>query len=375
MPANPLQQLRGQGQSVWLDYLSRDLIASGELARRVDRDAIGGVTSNPTIFHTAISGSATYDREIQQLGGAGYAPAAIFEALAVEDIRAACDVLRSLYDGSDGADGFVSLEVSPHLANDTDETVAEARRLRADVDRPNVMIKVPGTPEGLPAVEQLLGEGVNINITLIFAQAVYRAVAETYIGALEARAARGESLSDVASVASTFVSRIDTEVDARIESLIEQDPDNASQLRLLLGKAAIANSKAVYRIFQEIFAGDRFARLAARGARVQRPLWASTSTKNPEYPLTLYVDELIGPETVNTMPESTMDDFRAHGEVQETVTSDLEYWEEILGRIGAAGIDLDAVMQQLELEGVQKFKDSYDELMADLTAKTERLAT
>ena len=302
MMRNPLLELVDQGQSVWLDYLSRDLIRSGRLEEMIATDGLRGITSNPTIFHGAISGSDTYDEEIASLSASGLDAEESFESLAIGDIRAACDILLRVYEATQGRDGFVSLEVSPHLARDTDGTVAAARRLADRVDYRNLMIKVPATREGLPAIETLLGEGINVNITLIFAQEVYRAVAESYLNALEARAGRGESLDDVASVASTFVSRIDTAIDDQLEALAASRPDAAAEARDLLGQAAIANSKACYRIFEEIFDGERFQQLAARGARRQRPLWASTSTKNPAYPPTRYVDELIGPDTVNTMP-------------------------------------------------------------------------
>ncbi len=373
MTRNPLQQLVDQGQSVWLDYLSRDLIRSGRLEQMIESGGLRGMTSNPTIFHSAISGSDTYDEEIAPLAANGLGNEAIFETLAVADIQSACDILLRVYDESEGRDGFISLEVSPHLARDTQGTVAAARRLAADVNRSNLMIKVPATKEGLPAIETLLDEGINVNITLIFAQAVYRAVAGAYINALESRAARGAKVDDVASVASTFVSRIDTAVDEQLESIASSRPDVADEARALQGKAAIANSKAVYRMFEEIFDDDRFQRLAAQGARRQRPLWASTSTKNPEYPETLYIDELIGPDTVNTMPEPTMMAFRDTGEVQETVRADQEFWDSVLERLDALGIDLDAVMAQLEDEGVQKFADSYDALLADLGAKATAL--
>ncbi len=373
MIRNPLQELVDQGQSVWLDYLSRDLIRSGQLEQMIADDGLRGITSNPTIFHGAISGSDTYDAEIASLAASGLDAEATFETLAIADIRAACDILMQVYETSQGRDGFVSLEVSPHLARDTAGTVSAARRLADRVDHRNLMIKVPATREGLPAIETLLGEGINVNITLIFAQEVYRAVAEAYLNALEARAARGDSVDDVASVASTFVSRIDSAVDGQLESLAASRPDAAKEAQALLGQAAIANSKAVYRIFEGIFGGERFQRLAARGARRQRPLWASTSTKNPAYPPTLYVDELIGPDTVNTMPENTMTAFRDQGEVQETVRADQDFWNEVLERLKRLGLDLDAVMMQLEDEGVQKFVDSYDELLADLDAKAAAL--
>ena len=375
MSQTPLHDLHAHGQSVWLDFLSRDLVDSGELARLVADEGVRGMTSNPTIFQEAIKGSDTYDADVRRLGADGLSPAAMFEAIAVDDISAACDVLRPVFDESGMTDGFVSLEVSPRLAHDTQATIDQARRLAAAVDRPNLMIKVPATPAGLPAVETLLTEGVNVNITLIFAQAVYRGVMDAYLRALENRAARGEPVNDVASVASTFVSRIDTAVDARLDELLQERPDDAAEIRSLQGKAAIANSKAVYRIFEDISGSERFQALAADGAQPQRPLWASTSTKNPAYPTTLYVDELIGPNTVNTMPSATMDAFREQGEVQPTVNSDLDYWGGVLERLAAVGVDLDAIMDQLQTEGVQKFIDSYDDLLNDLEAKAGALAS
>ena len=375
MSETPLHELHAHGQSVWLDYLSRDLVESGELARLVAEEGVRGMTSNPTIFQDAIKGSDTYDDDIRRLGAQGLTSEEMFEAIAVDDIAAACDVLRPVFDESAKTDGFVSLEVSPRLAHDTQGTVEEARRLVAAVDRPNLMIKVPATPAGLPAVETLITEGVNVNITLIFAQAVYRGVVEAYLSALENRADRGEQVDDVASVASTFVSRIDTAVDARLQEILAEHSDNADEIRSLLGKAAIANSKAVYQIFEEISASERYQALAADGAQPQRPLWASTSTKNPAYSPTLYVDELIGPNTVNTMPSATMDAFREQGEVQPTVSSDPDYWSGVLDRLAALGVDLDAIMDQLQEEGVQKFVDSYDDLLDDLEAKADALAS
>ncbi len=375
MSQTPLHELHAHGQSVWLDFLSRDLVDSGELARLVAEEGVRGMTSNPTIFQEAIKGSDTYDEDIRRLGAEGLSPEEMFEAIAVDDIAAACDVLRPVFDESGMTDGFVSLEVSPRLAHDTEGTVEEARRLVASVDRPNLMIKVPATPAGLPAVETLITEGVNVNITLIFAQAVYRGVVDAYLSALENRAAAGEPVDDVASVASTFVSRIDTAVDAQLESLLAERADDADEIRSLLGKVAIANSKAVYEIFEEISASERYQALAADGAQPQRPLWASTSTKNPAYPATLYVDELIGPNTVNTMPSATMDAFRDQGEVQPTVSSDPDYWSGVLERLAALGVDLDAIMDQLQDEGVQKFIDSYDDLLNDLEAKAGALAS
>ena len=373
MSKNPLLDLQIHGQSVWLDYLSRDLIQSGQLERLVAEDGLRGLTSNPTIFHGAITGSRTYDVEVHALSSAGRPAPDIFEMLAVRDIVAACDVLEGVYDTSDGADGFVSLEVSPHLAHDTDGTVEEARRLAASVDRPNLMIKVPATDAGLPAIKTLLSEGICVNITLIFAQDVYAQVAETYLQALEVRADRGQSLDAVSSVASTFVSRIDTAVDDELVKCIEQASANAGEARMLLGKVAVANSRAVYKIVTEMFSTERFEALAAQVARRQRPLWASTSTKNPDYPATLYVDELNGSDTVNTMPENTMGEFREHGDVSETLSENLDYWMGVLDRVEALGIDLEEIMDDLRVDGLQKFSDSYDELLRDLAVKAAAL--
>jgi transaldolase len=375
MLKNPLLDLHVHGQSVWLDYLSRDLIQSGKLERLVLEDGLRGLTTNPTIFHVAITGSQTYDDEIRALSVADMSALEILETLAVRDIVAACDVLKGVYGTSGGADGFVSLEVSPHLAHDTDGTVDEARRLAAAVDRPNLMIKVPATDAGMPAIETLLTEGVNVNITLIFAQNVYGKVADTYLCALEARASQGQPLDTVASVASTFVSRIDTVVDAELTKLLEQSSADSEEARSLLGKVAIANSRVVYQMFTQIFSSERFEVLAAKGARPQRPLWASTSTKNPAYAPTLYIDELIGPDTVNTMPENSMDEFREHGQVESRLDDKMDYWREVLGRVESLGVDLNEVMQDLRVDGLKKFSDSYDDLLRDLTVKATSLVS
>ena len=375
MSKNPLLDLQVHGQSVWLDYLSRDLIQSGQLERLVLEDGLRGLTSNPTIFHAAITGSQTYDDEVQAFSLAGMSASEIFETLAVRDIVAACDVFKGVYGTSGGADGFVSLEVSPHLAHDTDGTVDEARRLAAAVDRPNLMIKVPATDAGMPAIETLLTEGVNVNITLIFAQTVYGKVADTYLRALEARASQGQPLDAVASVASTFVSRIDTAVDAELTKLLEQSSADSEEARSLLGKVAIANSRVVYQMFTQMFSSERFKVLAAKGARPQRPLWASTSTKNPAYAPTLYIDELIGPDTVNTMPENTMVEFREHGHVELRLDDKMNYWRDVLARVESLGIDLNEVMRDLRVDGLKKFSHSYDDLLRDLTVKAASLVS
>ena len=347
---NPLKELLAQGQSVWLDYIRRDLIRTGELKRLVEEDGIRGVTSNPTIFEKAITGSTDYDDALRALLAKDPKTdvAALYERLAIEDIQMAADVLRGVYDETGGADGYVSFEVSPHLAHDTQATINEAKRLRAAVDRPNVMIKVPATPEGIPAVQELIAEGVNVNITLMFSMRHYEAVARAYIRGLE----RCADPSKVASVASFFVSRVDTMVDRALESLATAQ----AQAKTLLGKIAIANSKMVYHRFLQIFHGEGFVALRQRGTRVQRPLWASTGTKNPAYSDVLYVENLIGAETVNTLPPETLNAFKDHGEVPgETVRDSLDDAAAALGRLKALGINLDTITEKLQQDGVTAF--------------------
>src|SRR5919109_5209613 len=363
---NPLKELLEQGQSVWLDYIRRNLIISGELKKLVDEDGIRGVTSNPTIFEKAIAHSTDYDDAF----GAVLAqdpdaePGRIYEPLAIEDIQMAADVLRPVYDETGGADGFVSFEVSPHLAHDTQRTIAESKRLKAAVGRPNLMIKAPATPEGIPAIEELIADGVNVNITLMFSLNHYEAVARAYIRGLE----RSAHPAEVASVASFFVSRVDTMVDRLLESLGTQ------QAKSLLGKIAIANSKMVYNRFREIFHGEGFAALRQRGAKVQRPLWASTGTKNPAYSDVLYVENLIGAETVNTLPPETLNAFKDHGKVEgETVKDSLDAAAAALGRLKALGIDLGAITERLQQDGVAAFAASFDQLMAALEKKRREI--
>jgi transaldolase len=363
-----LNQLANLGQSIWLDFIRRSLITSGELQALVD-EGLRGMTSNPTIFEKAIAGSDDYDEALRQLAVSGGSVEAIYEALAMDDIRRAADVLRSVYDRTNKADGYVSLEVNPHLAHDTQGTIAEARRLFAALDRPNVMIKVPATPAGIPAVETLIGDGLNINITLIFSLAHYQAVTEAYIAGLEKRAEAGQDLSHVASVASFFLSRIDTAVDRQLDAL--QSP--ISDIQDLKGKIAIASAKTAYALFGQIFAGERWERLAARGARVQRPLWASTSTKNPAYPDTLYVDNLIGPHTVNTVPPETIAAFRDHGTVALTLESGVDQAREQIARLGDLGLDLGAITQKLQDDGVAAFAHSFESLLASIQEKCDWL--
>jgi transaldolase / glucose-6-phosphate isomerase len=363
---NPLKQLEEQGQSIWLDYIRRNLLSSGGLKRLVDEDGIRGVTSNPTIFEKAIAGSTDYDEALRQIlaKDSQFDAGKLYEALVIEDIQTTADVLRPVYDATHGDDGYVSLEVSPHLAHNTEGTIAEAKRLRAAVDRPNLMIKVPATPAGIPAIEQLIADGVNVNITLMFSMAHYEAVARAYIDGLQ----RASNPAGVASVASFFVSRVDTMVDKQLEAI------GTDEAKALLGKIAIANSKVVYRRFLEIFHGEGFAALRQRGARVQRPLWASTGTKNPAYSDVLYVENLIGPETVNTLPPDTINAFRDHGKVPgATVKEGMDEAEVDLARLATLGIDLNAITQKLQEDGVAAFADSFDQLMAALVKKRNLL--
>jgi transaldolase / glucose-6-phosphate isomerase len=371
MSSNPLLQLHELGQSIWLDQLSRSLVTTGGLKRLIDEDGLRGVTSNPTIFQKAISGSQDYAEQLEQLVRGGSNVSQIYEELVLQDIGNAADVLRAVYDANDGADGFISLEVSPLLANDTKATIEEAKRLFAHLNRPNVMIKVPATPAGLPAIEELLFAGLNINITLIFAVEVYEQVAEAYLKALERRAAASLPVDRIASVASFFVSRIDSMVDKQLGQLATKAADDQQQQRInaLLGKAAIANAKLAYESFKRIFGSDRFAKLKEKGARVQRPLWASTSTKNPAYPDTMYLDTLIGADTVNTVPPATLDAFRDHGTAKPTLETGLEEAHHVFDELKAVGIDMTAVTTKLTEEGVASFSESFDELFEVIEAR------
>jgi transaldolase/glucose-6-phosphate isomerase len=374
--SNPLKSLAGQGQAVWLDFLSRGFIAKGGLKKLVDDDGLRGVTSNPSIFEQAIGHSDEYDPAIARLLQAGdQSVAEIFEHLAIEDIQAATDVLRPVYDATHGADGYVSIEVSPFLAKDTKGTIEEARRLWHEVDRKNLMIKVPGTPEGLPAIHDLIAGGINVNITLLFAQAVYEQVAEAYLSGLEAFAAHNGDVSQLASVASFFVSRIDTAVDKLLDDRIAQanDPDEKARLGALKGKVAVANAKLAYQRYKRLFGGERWKALAAKGAKTQRLLWASTGTKNKAYSDVLYVDELIGPDTVNTMPVATMDAFRDHGKLADTLDDNVADAQRVLGDLGRAGISLDAVTDKLVEDGVRLFADAADKLFAAVAQKRGKI--
>lgn len=365
---NPLVELYAYGQSFWYDNIRRQFLHNGLLQALIEQDGLRGVTSNPSIFEAAIAGSDDYDQQLAELAGRGLSTLEIYEELALADIRAACDLFADLYEESAGGDGYVSLEVSPDLARDTENTIAEARRLFAAVDRPNVMIKVPATAEGIPAIQQLISEGINVNITLMFNMAHYEAVANAYLQGLEQLLARGGDPRRVASVASFFVSRVDTAVDKKLAEL--DDP----AANALLGKAAIANSKIVYQRFKEVFHGPAFERLQAAGAPVQRLLWASTSTKNPAYPDTLYIDNLIGPQTVNTMPPQTIDAFRDHGRPAATLEADLEEAQLVLNHLQELGIDLHSVGEQLQVDGVAAFARSFAKLLAAIEEKRGRLS-
>ncbi|GIV78699.1 MAG: hypothetical protein KatS3mg050_3093 [Litorilinea sp.] len=367
-----LRELQQHGQSVWLDYIERGMVQSGELARLVE-EGVTGVTSNPTIFQQAISQSDAYQDELAALVRVEQDEKAIFETLAIADIQAAADILRPVYESAQRRDGYVSIEVAPDLAYDTQGTVQEAKRLFAQVDRPNVMVKVPATQAGIDAIRQLIAAGLNINVTLIFSRERYAAVRQAFLQGLEERLAAGHPIDHVASVASFFVSRVDTNVDARLEALAKAHPDRAESIRGWMGKAAVANAKLAYRDFQQEFQGERWEKLVAAGAQVQRPLWASTSTKNPAYPDLLYVEPLIGPHTVNTMPPKTLDALRDHGRVARTVDQDLDQAEATMAELARLGIDFQEVTEELEREGVQKFADSYNELLDAIAQRRKEL--
>ena len=363
---NPLRALRQAGQSVWLDYIHRNLLRSGELRRLVDEDGLAGVTSNPTIFEKAISTSADYDDSLARLRQSKASVTDAYNALVAEDITAACDILRPVFEETGGGDGFVSVEVSPLLAHDTAGTMAEVREWFARIDRPNLMVKIPGTVEGLPAIEEMTAEGRNINITLLFSVEAYTRVAEAYLRGLERRVAARQPIEPVVSVASFFVSRIDTETDKRLQSLLPASKDAAQQerLRSLMGQVAIANAKLAYQKFREYFSTNRWQALAGRGARLQRPLWGSMSTKNPAYPDLLYVEALAGPDTVATIPPETLQAFRDHGRVNPRAV--LEGWDEsaaVFTRLKEAGISIDDVTQHVLDAGVKQFADSYRQLL------------
>jgi transaldolase / glucose-6-phosphate isomerase len=367
--------LLSYGQSMWLDYIRRDLLTSGKLKTMIEQDGLRGMTSNPSIFEKAIADSSLYDDILQSLASRKDLNATgRYEQIAIRDIQDAADILRPVYQESRFRDGYVSLEVSPLLALKTPETLDEARRLWKAVNRENVMIKVPGTPEGIPAVQQLIGEGININVTLLFAQEVYEKVAEAYISGVEQLAKRGGNLQKMAGVASFFISRIDTMVDSRIDEKLNQTSDAAQQtlLKGLKGKVAIANGKLTYQLYQRIFSGARWDALAAKGAQTQRVLWASTSTKNPAYRDVLYVEELIGPETVNTMPPATVDAFRDHGRLRNSLTEDVAGAQKVMSDLAKAGISIQEVTTKLTAEGVKLFADAFEKLLQSVEKSTQQ---
>lgn len=379
--SNPLLSIQESGQSIWMDYLDRHLIQSGELKRMVEEGEITGITSNPAIFQKAISGSDLYDADIEKGIKAGEAPERILESLIVDDIRNACDILRPVYESTGGLDGYVSIEVSPRLARDTEGTIAAARQFYRDIDRENVMIKIPGTPEGFPAVEQAISEGINVNITLLFSVDSYLQSAEAYIRGLERRVEAGQPIDKLASVASFFLSRIDTKVDKLLDERLKQigteTLNQEARLKQIKGKVAIANAKIAYQKFKEITGTDRWAKLANQGANVQRLLWASTSTKNPEYSDVMYVDELIGRNTVNTLPPETIDACADHCEVMaDRIESKIPEAYRLIDSLKEEDIqiDLDKVMDELLQEGIDKFVQPFESLMKSIEDKVNQLA-
>jgi transaldolase/glucose-6-phosphate isomerase len=370
---NRVKQLETFGQSVWLDFVSREFLRSGDLKRLIEEDGLKGMTSNPAIFEKSFSHGTAYDDDIRRLSAEGCSVGTIFRRLSIADIQAACDALRGVYDAQKGADGFVSIEVSPYLAFDTDASIAEARALWKEVARPNLMVKIPGTREGVPAIRTCLSEGININITLLFARSMYEQVLEAYLSALEALSQKGE-IGSVASVASFFVSRIDSKVDAQLDKCIAQADDAPrNRFESLKGKIAIANAKLAYQHYKDVFASDRWQKLASQGARPQRLLWASTSTKNKAFPDTLYVDTLIGRDTINTIPPETLEAFRDHGHLAATLDADLDAARDQLAQLEKLGISLDRITDELVTEGVEKFAEAADQLFAALAAKRAKI--
>jgi len=367
-----LQQLHDAGQSIWLDFIDRTLLRSGELARRIDREALTGMTSNPTIFEKALAQGNAYDAQL-----AGASPdlnaSELFELVETDDVRAACDIFRAVHEKTKGNDGYVSIEVSPGSANSVDETIAEARRLWAVVERPNVMVKVPGTTAGTAAARRLLADGININFTLLFAIEAHATVIEAYIAALEERAKRGLPLSAIASVASFFVSRVDTEADKRLDTIVASNPARAEEAKAFRGRVAVANAKLAYALFREKFSGARWDALASRGARVQRPLWASTSAKNPAYRDVVYVEDLIGPDTVNTMPPATISAFADHGVVKRTVDTNLDAERALIASLEKFGVPLTGITDTLLHDGIASFEKSFETLIAGLESKRRTL--
>jgi transaldolase/glucose-6-phosphate isomerase len=370
MMSDRLKALEGRGQAVWLDFVERRFLAEGGLKKLVEQDGITGVTSNPSIFEKAMGHGDAYDADFAELSkDRNLSIVDIYEHLAIADIQAACDILRPVYDRLDGADGYVSIEVSPYLAQSTDETIVEARRLWKAVDRPNLMVKVPGTEAGVPAIRTLISEGININITLLFAISAYEAVATAYVEGLEARAAKSKDISHIASVASFFVSRIDGQIDKAIDDRVKAGDPETEALKAIRGKVAIANARIVYQSYLKTIAGKNWQALEAKGTRPQRLLWASTGTKDPAYSDVLYVETLIGKDTVNTMPPKTMDAFRDHGQVAEALTQDVEGALHVLAEAERLGLDLGKVTRALVEDGVKQFSDAADTLLGALKDK------
>jgi transaldolase len=372
MKANPLKTLGTFGQSIWLDYIRRDLITSGQLRRLIEEDGLRGMTSNPSIFEKAIVDSHEYDQDIRTMASQGKGVNAIYETLSQRDVQSAADEFRSVYDKTAGLDGHVSLEVNPHLARDTKGTVAEAQRLWKMLARPNVFIKVPATTEGLSAIQELISEGINVNVTLLFGLPRYRQVADAYLAGLAARTASGKPINHVASVASFFVSRIDGLVDPLLEKIIGQGGDKADLAKTVRGQVAIASAKMAYQLYKEMFGSARFKTLADRGARAQRLLWASTSTKNPDESDVKYVEALIGPDTVNTAPLETLDAYRDHGDPKPRLEQDIAEARLVMERLQKLGINIDRVTQQLEDDGVMKFNKPFDKLLQTLASTSPR---
>jgi transaldolase len=369
MKENPLLKVQHYGQSIWLDYLRRKMITSGELKDLMVKDGLRGITSNPAIFDKVITGSHDYEEDIRELASQGKGTEEIYEALTVRDVRDAADLFRPVYDKSEGKDGFVSLEVNPHLAHDVEGTVSEACRLWRELDRSNVFIKVPATEEGLTCTRRLIGEGVNVNVTLLFGLPRYRKVAQAYLSGLEDRAKQGKPLTGISSVASFFLSRIDVLVDPMLEEIMAGGGEKAGPAEKAHGQVAISSAKEAYQIYKEIFGGKRFRKLQEKGARPQRVLWASTSTKNPDYSDIKYVEPLIGPETVNTLPQETLNAYRDHGKPALRLEENVEEAREVLRLLPELGIDIDEVTRQLEDEGIEKFNKPFDDLTANLEKK------
>jgi transaldolase/glucose-6-phosphate isomerase len=370
---NPLIDLLKDGQSMWLDYIRRDLFTTGKLKAMIEEDGLRGMTSNPAIFEKAIADSSLYDDILHSLAAQkSLSATAKYEQIAIRDIRDAADQLRGVYEETNFRDGYVSLEVSPYLANKTQETIDEARRLWKTVQRENVMIKIPGTAEGLPAIRQAISEGININVTLLFAQEVYVKVAEAYVAGVEELAARSGNLKKMAGVASFFISRIDTLIDSMLDQKLKStsDPNQQARLKSLLGKVAIANGKLTYQRYQKIFSGPNWDKLAAKGAQTQRVLWASTSTKNPNYRDVMYVEELIGPDTVDTIPPATIEAFRQHGRVRPSLTEDIPGAQKAMDDLAKAGISMKEVTDKLTVDGVKLFSDAFDKLLAAVEKST-----